>query len=113
MIYALEEPVAGSTSFGLACTNVPPSTAGFLIIGTRDFPAGLPVLGCTLWIDLLAAHVLVAIASDASGATSLTVPIPHGSSGAVLYTQTLWLNTPACPGAGPVSATDALAVTIQ
>jgi len=113
LIYALDEPKAGSTTFGLAGTNGPPSSVGILLLGTKDYPVGLPVIGVTLWLDVLSPILPFAVAANANGEIKVPIPIPTGIGPAKIYGQILWVNTASCGGAGTLSASDALEIAIH
>lgn len=109
-----EPPRAGAASFAFAASpNGPPSTGGVLLLGGTQDLAGTIVLGFRLHVGLQPPLILLATATDATGAARLPVPIPAGARGARLFGQLAFANTPACQGAGPLSASDALDTTIQ
>ena len=112
-IYVLEEPKAGEAKFGFAANNAPPSSAGVLLIGVKDLPAGLPICGITLWVDVTKPFFAALVSSDTKGESSITLPMPTGIQGAKFFTQYVWVNTASCGGAGTLSATDALEITVQ
>ncbi len=43
----------------------------------------------------------------------MPVPLRGVARGARVFFQTVWLNTPSCPGSGQLSASFALDVTVQ
>jgi hypothetical protein len=91
-----------SAGFGFTCTNAPPSSPGFLLIGTAADVTGSDLLGLgvLLHVDLLASAstLLLPFASDALGSGFASVPIPDSPTlvGAVLHAQGLWIWS-SCP----------------
>lgn len=57
--------------------------------------------------------LLFPIASDAAGAAAFPLPLTGIPPGPRVFFQFIWLNTPACGGAGTLSASNALDVTVQ
>ncbi|MEM7201603.1 MAG: SBBP repeat-containing protein [Planctomycetota bacterium] len=110
------EPLVGET-ISITCSNAPPSSLGALIIGVSALPAPLPILGIDLWVDLSAPNFLLTVPSTPLGTSELPIPLPGlGSTrGATIYAQFVWAGPatpPPCP-AGGLSASNALALTIQ
>ncbi|HET6203435.1 MAG TPA: hypothetical protein VFI25_11615 [Planctomycetota bacterium] len=106
-------PVAGDSTFAFTASNAPPSTIGLLAIGLASSPAGTPVLGVTAYVSLAAPIFALGSATNASGEALRLVPIPGGTTGAHVFAQFVWVNTPSCPGSGSLSASGALDVTVQ
>jgi hypothetical protein len=94
-------PMIGSPSFGMTCSNAPPSSAGFGVLSTGQnlFGSDPFGLGVLLHIDPLAPGLLtIPFSSDPLGNGIAPAPIPNQASlvGKTLYAQALWAWT-SCP----------------
>lgn len=105
-------PYAGQP-FTLRAFNAPPSTVGGLVIGLQKDPAGTPLLGAVLHVQIIPSIAPILWATDEGGYTELFVPQLPTMAGATVFLQGLWLNPPACQGTGLLSSTDALKITLQ
>lgn len=99
-----QAPMIGSPGFGLTCSNAPPASVGFGVLGTSPDLVGSDALGLgvLLHVDPLLSTLLVTLpfASDALGNSFAAAPIPSlpGLVGTTLYAQVLWSwNTCALP----------------
>lgn len=111
--YAAADARAGAAGFGWVCWKAPPASAGLLLLGLKALPAPVPALGMRLWVSPSPVLLALPATSDAGGLCALPLAIPPGTQGARLFSQFIWLNTPACPGSGPLSASDALEILVQ
>lgn len=100
-------------SFGLTCTNAPPSSTGVLLLGLGTLPQSAPAKGTQLWVDPAPLLLLIPVASNNWGFVWLQGAIPNNLvlAGASFAVQFFWSD--ACAAPGPYSASNALALTIQ
>lgn len=112
-IYVRRDPKAGEPNFGFECWKAPPSSVGFLMIGTKVLDRPFDALGAAIWIDPTQTLLCLAAASDEKGKSVIHLPLPVGTAGASFSGQFVWLNTATCPGSGILSASDALGVVVQ
>jgi hypothetical protein len=99
-------PRPGNAAFALSATNAPPGGAGVLLLGTPA-AAPVPVLNALLLVDPLASGGTVL--SDALGYAEQRLPVPVSLPvGIALAAQWFFLNTPSCPGSGPLGASERL-----
>lgn len=108
---ALGEPKAGNASFAIACTGAPPSSPGAIVIGAAD-ALGAPLIGVTVYLDLLQPVVVLPITSNGLGYAETPLGLPAGSAGLVGAIQDVWLDSGSCGAPLTFSASDALLVTI-
>lgn len=106
-------PVQGEAGFALTSSGSPPGAAGLLAICGGSVPAGFPLLGLQAFLDPATPLFVFSAAADEVGWSERGVLLPSGSQGVTVYSQFVWLNTASCGGAGTLSASDALALTIQ
>jgi hypothetical protein len=106
-------PSAGSTDFHLYCSAAPPSAIGFLGLGAGQVASGLPLLGITVFLDPALPLFLQPVVSDQQGFLFHPLPLPAGTSGQTFYAQFAWIDAPGCVTPQGLSASFALAVTIQ
>jgi hypothetical protein len=106
-------PVQGDPTFALTSSGSPPSAIGFLAAGTGAIPSGIPLLGLQVYLDPTQPFFLLGATSDALGWCERGFPLPPGTQGLAAYFQFAWLNTASCGGLGTLSASNALAVTVQ
>jgi len=117
---ATSAPLIGNLAFELECSSAPPTSLGFMAIGTLPDIAGSDPLGLGFNFHLqLGPSVLGTqfYSSNASGVGHYPLPIP-GSVGLVglgLYAQTVWAWDPAVcsPTPGGWSSSHGLAVILQ
>ena len=108
-----EQPVAGSSTFGLTSSGSPPDSVGVLALGGASVPVGFPILGVLALLDPLAIANLSVVTSDHLGWCEQSFVLPASSQGKTGYFQFLWFNTAVCGGLGTFSASNALEVTVQ
>lgn len=101
-------PQSGSASFAVNTTGAPPGAAGTYLIGT---PTLSPLLNVNV---LVAGSTGPLVQADAAGFAEAAIPIPAqfgpGSSASL---QWLFLTNAACPGTGPVAASDRIDLVVQ
>lgn len=102
-------PKSPGTSFAVRCVNGARNALGLLIASPAPLGTPQPAVGVNLWVSLTGASFFP-IFSDANGTVHVSLPSPHGTAGDSGAMQILFLDP--CGPAG-VSATDALAITIQ
>lgn len=108
-----EMPAAGSTTFALYASGPPPGALAFLgLAQARQVPA-LPIAGVALWIDPAPGLVILPAHVPPTPYVEVTVPIPAGTSGLQAFAQFAFVDTAACASVGSVSASNALALTVQ
>lgn len=108
-----EQPLPGSSSFGLLASGAPGNAIGFLALSSGAVPAPLPLLGLDVWVDPGSLALLLPGNSDAVGFTETPLPLPATSQGKTVYCQYLWLNPSGCGSPGTFSSSSALQVTVQ
>jgi len=119
-LLAMSSPVIGNLAFELECNNAPPTSLGFMAVGTLPDIAGSDPFGLGFNFHFQLGPSVLATqfySSDASGIGRYPLPIPGsaGLVGLVLYAQTLWTWDPAVcsPTPNGFSASHGLAVTLQ
>lgn len=109
-----DKPIAGNSGFSFLCSpTAPPNTAGVLAFGGHQDRTGTVLFGMRLHVGLAATFWVVGAVTNAAGAASNPTPLPPGSPGLRLFVQYVFANTPTCTGTGPLSASDALDVTLR
>jgi hypothetical protein len=100
-------------SFAMTCRNAPPSVAGTLILGLSDLSQPLMAKGAEFWINPMPVMLGLPMASNPSGFAMLGGTLPNAPSlvGATFTVQSFWPDP--CAPSGPISASNALAITIQ
>jgi hypothetical protein len=111
--HALSSPTAGTSSFAVACSGAPPGALGLFALSSAAYPAGLPVAGVTVYLDLTQPPLLIGKLADTYGYAELPLAIPSGTTGQTVALQSFWLGTATCGGLGSIGASDALRITIQ
>lgn len=111
-IGVLGPPDAGATDFGLTCLFAPPDATGAVVYGNAAAIPGLETGGITLHVPPEAQLGLVPVTSNGGGYAELPVPLAVGGQGVTFAAQFVWTNPPNC-GTGILSASDALAFTVQ
>jgi hypothetical protein len=106
-------PQSGDAGFATTAARAPQLSAGILVIGGASFPAGLPVAGVRLFVDVLQPTLMVVGTSDAQGAASVALPLVGLPRGVRFFAQWVWLNTAACGGLGTLSASNAADILVQ
>jgi hypothetical protein len=100
--------------FALTCLNAPASsTQGLLAVGLSDLSVPLMAKGTAVWVNPTPLLLLLPWTSNVVGFASLSATLPNDPSlaGASFTVQSFWPD--ACVPPGQVSASNALAVTIQ
>jgi hypothetical protein len=108
-----DKPIAGNAGFAFTCFRAPASTTGALVLGGHQDLPGTPIFGIVLHVAVAAPLLLAEAATNASGSATLPAPVPGNAAGAQFYAQFVWLGAPPCAGGAPLSASDALDVTIR
>lgn len=106
-------PEAGDPEFAVVCTNAPPLAVGAMVLGLGKDETGTPIAGITAYIDLEAPLITVSQGSDASGVSVAQIPLTLVGPGVNFCVQFVWLNTDSCGGLDTLSASNALALTVQ
>jgi N-acetylneuraminic acid mutarotase len=104
-------PQAGNPSFHLRSSRGPIQSTGALFLATTPDPVGLVIAGIRLHLGLAPLFSLPAF-SDAQGAAATALPLVPGTAGARFDVQYVWFDTGGC-APGPLSASDALDITIR
>jgi N-acetylneuraminic acid mutarotase len=106
-------PLAGDAGFRVVNSpHAPPNANGALLLGSVPDTRGQLLLGATIHVNPLPPFFALPTTADAQGAGSFALPLPAGLQG-TFYVQFVWVNTAGCGGAGTLSASDALCVTLQ
>jgi hypothetical protein len=105
-------PTAGIERFSVTCSAAPAGANGYLLIG-EPLAMSKSLRGADVWIDLGAVHSILRVQSDGDGFAEAYLPIPDGTRGRRFSCQYVFLNTSACRGSTPVSASNALTITVQ
>lgn len=108
-IYALDDAVAPSTTFGFGCRNAPASKPGVFALSTAAFPQGQPLLGISILVNPTPPSVIVPITTDVNGGNSFVARLRPQHAGVTVYAQYIFLDTTP----NMLSATDGLQVRIQ
>ncbi len=106
-------PLATNPSFAITCSGAPPGTSGALFIGAAPDLAGTLTSGVQAHVLLTAPWFALPTNTDARGWSTVAIPIPSGLTGMTFAAQFGWDNTATCGGAGTLSASNALLVTVQ
>lgn len=106
------QPQQGDSGFALTSSQAPQGAFGAAVVAAASVPAGLPLLGVTLYLDPNSPLLVLGALADPLGWCERTVPLPAGSQGLTVHGQFLWLDTSACAG-NTISATNAISLTIQ
>ena len=106
-------PTTPNPAFQLRCRSAPPLAVGLLGLGVA-YPTGLPIVGIDFYLDLALSPVFLPVSTDANGEVTTPLPLPANlQPGTRFATQYVWLNTTACTGAGPWSASNPLELQVQ
>jgi len=100
-------------AFAMTCRNAPPSTVGTLVLGFSDLSQPLMSKGAEFWVNPTPVLLLFPTVSNSVGLATLGGVLPNAPAlvGATFTVQTFW--TDSCAPSGPISASNALAITIQ
>ncbi len=105
-------PSASSSTFSFWCSGAPPNANGWLVLGAVAPTPGV-VAGAALHIDRTRRMYLRAVTTDARGFVQTPQSLAGLPVGRQLAAQYVFRNTPACPGAGVFSASNALLLQVQ
>ncbi|MHC4077680.1 MAG: Kelch repeat-containing protein, partial [Planctomycetota bacterium] len=111
--YVTHRPIPGETRFSIVSDNGPPGTSGFFAVGMAADVTGSTILGFRTHLDLNKPIVLFAVNSNASGRSTLNVPVPKSATGLSAFSQFVWANTQGCGGQGTVSSSHGLSVAVR
>jgi hypothetical protein len=106
-------PAAGALDFTVVCSAAPPSARGWLILSAAPDHAGTPILGAILHVSTSRVLSALPLASDTLGLGVVRLPPLPVGLGARFFAQFVWVNTANCPGAGPLSSSNALEIVVQ
>jgi hypothetical protein len=104
---------APGAPFGFTCSAAPPGAIGGLLWGLGQDVAGIPLLGAKVHVGLTTFFQIVPSVANSEGWAEIPFPLPPSAVGATGYAQFGWLNTAACGGLRTLSASNALAFTVQ
>ncbi len=100
--------------FTLTSTSGPPNAQGLLVLANSPDTTGSSIAGVRLHVGLSQQQFFaVPVSTNSTGFGQVSISIPAGTAGLSAYTQFIWNNTATCNGNGPLSASDALAITVQ
>ena len=106
-------PHLGNAAFAIRCRNALPGSVAIQIVGTAGLPTPVSLLAVDLWIDPIAPFVLHAVNVDATGYTTLPLPIPNNQQllGLSLWSQAMPFELPGCKPFG-LSASTAVRIDV-
>jgi len=110
---ALDIPLAGSSTFKIACTGAPPLSPGALAVAAGPVPGSIPSLGVQLYIDLAQPFMVLPALSNSLGYSERSLGIPSGLGGSVFHAQFAWFDAGGCGGTATFSASDALELPVS
>ena len=100
--------------FTLTSTSGPPNAQGLLVLANSPDTTGTSIAGVRLHVGLNQQQFFtVPISTNSTGFGQVNISIPAGTAGLSAYAQFIWNNTATCSGNGPLSASDAVAITVQ
>ena len=108
-----DTPAVASSAFAITSHYAPPQSPGVLLVGAGPDESGTSVVGITVHVNLARPLILIPVASGASGHAQIPISFPAATVGGRIFAQFVWVNTAACGGAGTLSASDALEITVQ
>ena len=100
--------------FSMTCRNaLPSSTQGMLVLGLSDLASPLMAKGAEFWVSPIPVMLLLPMSSNSLGFATLGGTLPNSPAlvGASFTVQSFWPDP--CAPSGPISASNALAITIQ
>jgi len=106
-------PVAGQSFQLVSSPAGPPASPGLLVLGATADRAGTVLLGLRLHVLLAPPLLLLNVVTDASGESRVPLFLPAATRGARVFGQFVWVNPATCLGPAPLSASDALDLTIR
>jgi len=109
---ATEMPLAGAQSFALYASAAPPSTSGWLLVGSAA-ATPLSVGGTGISVDLHRPFRRVRATTDAFGYCENRIPIPAGSAGLAIAMQFAFPTDVNCAAPTRWVASNALKITVQ
>lgn len=110
-IHALDDAVAGTSSFGLACSVAPRLTSGVVLLGTRGLLTPVTFLGVDLWIDPASLLVVLPTPMSSIGEITTALPLSGVQPGARLVAQYAFPASGCTPAV--FTASDALEVIVR
>jgi hypothetical protein len=111
-INATEMPLAGSTSFALWCSGAPPSSSGWLLLGTA-LAASTQTSGVPQWVSPSGPLARIPVSTDMFGYAEVALPLSAASAGDKLAAQFLFHSPPTCAAPTTWSSSPALVITVQ
>jgi hypothetical protein len=106
-------PVAGATSFGLYASGAPPSAVGVLGLSPAAFGSPIPLGGALVWVDPGVSPIVLPVVVPATPFVERGLSIPLGATGLQVFGQFVFLNPSNCGAVGGLSASNAIALTVQ
>lgn len=118
MLGITDTPAVGNQRVALTLANAPPHSAGLLLVSLGQDLSGTPIGRAAVFVDLAQLMFKSSLASDQTGTVLISLPLRlllkrAKRTGGRVFVQSVWLNTDGCQGAGALSASDALDLTIQ
>ncbi len=108
---AAQWPLSGTPDFALWCSQAPPMSTGFLLLGTAA-STPIQVAGVALWLEPNRPIKRIPITSDGFGWVRTNVDLTGVPPGKRFAGQFLIRNTPVCGAQGWCSS-NAVAITVQ
>ena len=112
-LYLRADPVAGAKGFGLEVWRVPPKWGGWIFLGMRVLPKGIPFFGAVFQLDPSRFLAAIPLISDKEGRAGVDMALPPALRGLTFAAQGIWPHSPTCRGKGYFCSTDALEITVQ
>jgi hypothetical protein len=113
MLQTNQMPQAGDASFALLCSNGPPNAPGWLLLGRKPLAQPVIFAGSALWIAPPNRWTRIPVVSDGDGYVAAPFSLANIAAGSRLAAQMIFRNTSGCPGPGPTSASNAVAIDVQ
>jgi hypothetical protein len=113
MLQTNQMPQAGDGSFALLCSNAPPNAPGWLLLGRKPLAQPVIFAGSALWVSAPNRWTRFPVVSDGNGYVAAPISLANVAAGSRLAAQMIFRNTPGCPGQGPTSASNAVAIDVQ
>jgi len=106
-------PTAGQGFQLVSSPAGPPSSPGLLVLGGAADRPGTALFGFRLHVGLAPPQLVLNVITDATGESRVPLFLPAATRAARVFGQFVWVNPAACRGPGPLSASDALDLTIR
>ena len=113
MLQTNQMPQAGAGSFALLCSNAPPNAPGWLLLGRKPLAQPVIFAGSALWISPPNRWTRIPVVSDGDGYVAAPLSLTNIAAGSRFAAQMIFRNTTGCPGQGPTSASNAIAIDVQ